>query len=138
MLLPTLKALKDTLSIFDGDRLEIKAAYVFGAGEKAVAKWGNQTFPVMQYGSIQKQLRKGGSYVWIIGGSATGERDEAWKMAQFLMDEGIPRDRIINGNILPNLDLEWVGNMHWALDHGADIFATGSFPFLPGSLTRLS
>ena len=58
---------------------------------------------------------------WLIYGHKV-EVTETWKMAKFLINCGVKRERIINFSTDFHLHRKWIGNLRWAAKNSVDFF----------------
>lgn len=85
----------------------------------------DKRIPLIPYGKINDALSMDDEKTfWLIYGHKV-EVTETWKMAKFLINCGVKRERIINFSTDFHLHRKWIGNLRWAAKNSVDFFATG-------------
>lgn len=117
-------ALQDILSYLDFDKVRVAAILRFG-GDNKFFEVGDEQVPIYSFQSIEKLLVDGEKFLWLIGGWPTNGVADIWKMARFLIDEGVPRGNILNLVISQHLSRTWIGNLRYVEKNPVDYFVTG-------------
>ena len=118
------KRLKESLVALNSDNIELNAILVYGS-ENVGCKFGSEIIPVLPFRSINRLLRSRTSFLWLLSGSAEDASDIA-KVKDFLVDEGISEQNIVNCTVFPNLNRNWLANVKRAESTPIDFFATGN------------
>ncbi|MBE8950477.1 MAG: CDP-glycerol glycerophosphotransferase family protein [Quinella sp. 3Q1] len=116
-------ALEQTLQSLNFNRANL-CAIVIDNGNGKFFNLGQQRIPLVSFSAIQRLLDRGADFVWLISSSINGIGD-LWKTKKFLMNSGVPEDNIVNFEILPHISFEWLANLRYVRENGADFFATG-------------
>ena len=116
--------LKETVSSLDLNKIEPVAVVFNGADNKSL-QLGAQKIPAFSFNSIDTLLKRGANCLWLLGGLPSTNISDVWLTAKFLIDEGIPRDNIINCIIAPHLSRSWIANLRYVERNPVDFFVTG-------------
>ncbi|MBQ4403068.1 MAG: CDP-glycerol glycerophosphotransferase family protein [Selenomonadaceae bacterium] len=117
------KALEQALQSLNFNRANL-CAIVIDNGNGKFLSLGQQRIPLVSFSAIQSLLDRGADFVWLISSCVNGIND-IWKTKKFLMNNGVPEDNIVNFEILPHISFEWLANLRYVRENGADFFATG-------------
>ncbi len=115
--------LKQAVGTLNFDRANLVAIIVEGVKEK-ILSLSDKEIPLVPFSMVQKLLDAGKNFFWLINGFVN-EVGDVWRMKKFLMNNGIPDENIVNFEVLPHVSGEWLANLKYVENHGADFFATG-------------
>ena len=102
------------------------AAIVMDVADNGVLASGNIRVPLLPFQAISGLLKNKTQFMWLIGGAKSqDELDTVRKLREFLIDEGVPKDNIVNITGLSNINRAWLGNLKFAATHSIKFFATG-------------
>ena len=117
------KFLNQAISTLNFDRANLIAIIAEGIPEEFLLV-NDEKIPVFPFAAIQEILNEGKDFIWLINGFINGVSD-IWTTKKFLMNNGISEENIVNFEVLPHMSFEWLGNLRYIEEHGADFFATG-------------
>ncbi len=114
---------KKTVGTLNFNKVNLVAIIIDGIKEP-ILSLGSKEIPLVPFSMIQKLLDAGKNFFWLINGFVNGVGD-IWQMKKFLMNNGIPDENIVNFEVLSHVSGEWLANLDYIKNHGADFFATG-------------
>ncbi|MBR4152856.1 MAG: CDP-glycerol glycerophosphotransferase family protein [Selenomonadaceae bacterium] len=117
------KFLNQAISTLNFDRANLITIITEGIPEEFLLM-NDEKIPVFPFAAIQEILNEGKDFIWLINGFVNGVSD-IWTTKKFLISNGIPEENIVNFEVLPHISFEWLGNLRYIEEHGADFFATG-------------
>ena len=86
---------------------------------------GDKEIPIATFSMMQRLLDGGKKFFWLISGFVDNFND-LYKVKNFLMDNGIPEENIINFELLSGVNTDFIANLRYIEKNGADFFATGN------------
>ena len=117
------KLLEEALSDLNLNSAHVEAIIIDG-GDDQLIKLDDVTFELYSFSSIDKFFNRKDEFIWLIHASAA-KVGNTWRIAKFLLANGIPRDNIVNFIVSAHITQAWLGNIKYIENHPVDYFATG-------------
>ena len=115
--------LDDALCYLNFNAAQLEAVIIEN-GEDQYINFETLSIPTYSFDSIEQFLQKGTEYIWLLHCSANSP-GKVWRMAKFLLENGVPRDNIVNFIVSQHINRNWLGNLKYIETHPIDFFATG-------------
>ena len=118
------KSLANALAILNPDKISPYCAFSDDADEKFYSVGDKIKIPMLPFSSLSQVVEVGQNFLWLICGK-TDDVDDVARMKNFLAENGVPEDNIINFSFIAKINPAWLGNLRLIENGGAEIFATG-------------
>ena len=115
------KCFDRAMSGLNFDIANLAAVVVEGSKADFLNLDGKQV-PIIPFAMVQNLANAERNSVWLISGMINGVSD-IYKMKKFLISNGVAEGNIVNFELL--ITPEWIANLRYVEEHGADFFATG-------------
>ena len=115
--------LEEALSDLNLNSAQVEAIIIDG-GDDQLIRLDDLTFELYSFSSIDRFFDRKDEFIWLIHASAA-KVGNTWRMAKFLLANGIPKDNIVNFIVGGHITQAWLGNIKYIENHAADFFSTG-------------